>query len=299
MRLYAIGAEGQIARALREAAAGYPDILFKAGARPLVDVLRPESVEQALADFNPDLVINPAAYTAVDKAELEPELAFSINRDGARAVAAAAANRGIPIIQISTDYVFDGRKSESYVETDSTSPQGVYGQSKLEGEQAVAASNPRHIVMRTSWVYAPYGNNFVRTMLRLSKERDRLRVVNDQIGCPTYAPDIAGSILNVATLVRRSGWQDRFAGVTHLAGPDAMTWFDFARKIIGGAVMRGGRDVMVEPISTAEYPTPAVRPANSRLSTERLNSVFGVFVPPADHSLEDCLNRLADEGDLR
>jgi dTDP-4-dehydrorhamnose reductase len=136
-------------------------------------------------------------------------------------------------------------------------------------------------------------------MLRLSKQQDRLRVVDDQIGCPTYAPDIARSILDVGMLLHRSGWQDRFAGVTHLAGPDAMTWFSFARKIIAGAVMRGGRDVTVEPIPTAEYPTIAVRPANSRLSTERLNSVFGVIVPPADHSLEDCLNRLADEGDLR
>jgi dTDP-4-dehydrorhamnose reductase len=299
MRLYSIGAEGQLARALREAAAGYPDIVFKAGARPLVDLLRPNSVGRALADFNPDLVINPAAYTAVDKAELEPELAFSINRDGARAVATATANRGIPIIQLSTDYVFDGRKTASYVETDRTSPLGVYGQSKLEGEHAVAASNPRHIVMRTSWAYAPYGNNFVRTMLRLSRQQALLRVVNDQIGCPTYAPDIARSILDVATLVHRSGWQNRFAGVTHLAGPDAMTWFGFARKIIAGAAMRGGRDVTVEPISTAEYPTTAVRPANSRLSTDRLNSVFGVFVPHVDHSLEDCLNRLAHDGELR
>jgi dTDP-4-dehydrorhamnose reductase len=299
MRIFVVGAKGQIARALEEAAAGYPDVVFKAGARPFVDVLRPESVEQALADFGPDLVLNPAAYTAVDKAEIEPELAFAINRDGARAVAYAAANRGIPIIHISTDYVFDGRKPDWYIETDRPSPQCVYGQSKFEGEQAVVGSNPRHIVVRTSWVYAPSGNNFVRTILRLSRESDRLRVVNDQIGCPTYAPDIARSILEIATLVHRSGWQNRFAGVTHLAGRDAMTWFDFARKIVAGAAMRGGRDVMVEPISTAAYPTPAIRPANSRLSTERLNSVFGVFIPPAEHSLEDCLNRLARDGELR
>jgi dTDP-4-dehydrorhamnose reductase len=298
MRLYVIGAEGQISRSLREAAAAIPDIVFGFGVRPLVDLFRPDSVEHALVDFSPDIVVNPAAYTAVDKAETEPELAFATNRDGAQAVAAAAGRRGIPIIHLSTDYVFDGQKRSGYAETDAPAPLGVYGQSKLEGEYVVATSNPRHIILRTSWVYAPYGNNFVRTMLRLAKERDTLRVVNDQTGCPTYAPDIANAIIHIARLLHSAGWQNRFAGVTHLAGPDAMTWFTFAQKIFAISKAWSRRDITVEPISTSDYPTLAARPANSCLSTERLRSDFGIVLPSVDNSLANCLTRIfsAQEG---
>jgi dTDP-4-dehydrorhamnose reductase len=292
MRLYVVGAEGQVARSLREAAALDKKIVFSYGARPDVDLLRPSSIEKAIADFRPDVVINPAAYTAVDKAETEPELAFAINRDGARVVAAAAAVQGAVIIHLSTDYVFDGKKESAYVESDQVNPQGVYGRSKLEGELAVAETDPRHIVLRTSWVYSPFGNNFVRTMLRLAAERDRLRVVDDQLGCPTYAPDIAGAILSIARLATNSGWKSAFAGVTHLAGPDALTWWGFAREIINQAAERGARLVPVDPISTLEYPTPAVRPANSCLSTARLQAVFDIRLPRMRSSLEDCLGRL-------
>ena len=179
--------------------------------RPDVDLLRPASIAQALADFRPDIVVNPAAYTAVDKAESEPDQAFALNRDGAGAVAAAAANQGVPVIHLSTDYVFDGTKDAPYVESDPVNPQSVYGRSKLEGELAVAAANPRHIILRTSWVYAPFGTNFVRTMLRLAAERDQLRVVDDQIGCPTYAPDIAAAIIAIAKKVLREGWHAEYS----------------------------------------------------------------------------------------
>jgi len=292
MRLYVIGGQGQVARSLREAAAGDNDIVFGCAQRPDVDLLRPASITQALADFRPDIVVNPAAYTAVDKAESEPDQAFALNRDGARAVAAAAADQGAPVIHFSTDYVFDGTKDAPYVESDPVDPRSVYGRSKLEGELAVAAANPRHIVLRTSWVYAPFGTNFVRTMLRLAAERDHLRVVDDQIGCPTYAPDIAGSIITIAKKVIVEGWQSRFAGVTHLAGPDGLTWYAFANDIVRGAALRGGRSVPISPILTAEYPTPAARPANSRLSTARLASVFEVRLPPLERSLANCLDRL-------
>src|SRR6185437_15487819 len=191
MRLYVIASEGQVSRSLRDAAAAMPDIVFGFGTRPLVDLLKPDSVARALADFSPDIVVNPAAYTAVDKAEAEPEPAFAINRDGAGIVAAAAKRRGIPVIHLSTDYVFDGSKDGSYVETDPVDPQGVYGRSKLAGEHAVAEANDRRIILRTSWIYAAFGNNFVRTMIRLSAGGKPLRVVDDQIGCPTYAPDVA------------------------------------------------------------------------------------------------------------
>jgi dTDP-4-dehydrorhamnose reductase len=277
---------------LREAASAEKDALFEFGARPQVDLLRPASIEKALAKFRPDVVINPAAYTAVDKAESEIEQAFAINRDGAKAVARAADNHRAPIIHISTDYVFDGKKQAPYIETDPTAPLGVYGKSKLEGEQVVAAANPRHIVLRTCWVYAPFGNNFVRTMLRLAAEHDRLRVVSDQIGCPTYAPDIASAIIAIARMVTVSGWKPEFAGVTHLAGPDAVSWHDFAKEIIAQSSTRGGRSVPVDPIATSDYPTPARRPSNSRLSTARLESVFSLHLPSMQSSLADCLDQL-------
>ena len=292
MRLFVIGAEGQVARSLREAASRSDDIIFGFGVRPDLDVLQPASVAKALKAFRPDLVVNPAAYTAVDRAETEPDQAFAVNRDGARAVAAAAADRGVPVIHLSTDYVFDGKKQEPYSETDNVGPQGVYGRSKLEGEREVAATNPNHIVLRTSWVYAPFGTNFVRTMLRLSAERERLTVVDDQRGCPTYAPDIAGAILAIARIWAASAWDAKYAGVTHLAGPDVRTWCGFAREIVQGAAQRGGRLIPVDPIPTSDYPTPATRPANSCLSTHRLQALFGLSLPPLKTSLDDCLDRL-------
>jgi dTDP-4-dehydrorhamnose reductase len=292
MRLFVIGGEGQVARSLREAASRSDNIVFGFGARPDLDLLRPASIAKALADFRPDLVVNPAAYTTVDKAESEPDLAFALNRDGARAVAAAAADRGVPVIHLSTDYVFDGKKKEPYCETDPVGPQGVYGWSKLKGELAVAEVNPRHIVLRTAWVYAPFGSNFVRTMLRLAAERDRLRVVDDQSGCPTYAPDIAGAIIAIAQKWADSGWHAAYAGVTHIAGPDVRTWCGFAREIVQGAAERGGRLIPVDPISTSDYPTPATRPANSCLSSDRLKTVFGLRIQPLKSSLADCLDRL-------
>jgi dTDP-4-dehydrorhamnose reductase len=292
MRLYVIGGQGQVARSLREAAACDSDIVFGCAQRPDTDLLRPASIAQALAEFRPDIVINPAAYTAVDKAESEPEQAFAVNRDGARAVAAAAASQGVPVIHLSTDYVFDGTKDTPYVEGDPVNPRSVYGRSKLEGELAVAAVNPQHIVLRTAWVYSPFGTNFARTMLRLAGERDQLRVVNDQLGCPTYAPDIALAAIAVAKKVIGEGWSPKFAGVTHLVGPDALTWYEFASDIVRGAALRGGRSVPISPIATSDYPTPAERPANSRLSTARLASVFDVRLPALERSLADCLDRL-------
>jgi dTDP-4-dehydrorhamnose reductase len=292
MRLYVIGAEGQVARSLREAASLHENIAFGFGARPDVDLLHPDSIKTAIAKFRPDVVINPAAYTAVDKAESEPDQAYSLNRDGARAVASAASIQGASVIHLSTDYVFDGNKIGAYVESDPVAPQGVYGRSKLEGELAVAEANPRHVVLRTSWVYAPFGGNFVRTMLRLAAERDRLRVVDDQIGCPTYAPDIASAIIAMARKLTNSSWRSDFAGVTHLAGPDALTWCEFAREIIRANAERGGRSVPVDPITSSDYPTPARRPANSRLSTARLESVFDIRIPPMKSSLANCLDRL-------
>jgi dTDP-4-dehydrorhamnose reductase len=292
VRLYVVGIEGQVARALRESASKTLDVVIGCGGRPDVDIRYPDLVEKALAAFSPDIVINPAAYTAVDRAESEPDLAFEVNRDGARNVAASTAQLGVPVIHLSTDYVFDGKKESRYVETDRVGPTGVYGQSKLAGEYAVAAANARHIIFRTSWVYAPFGTNFLRTVLRLSAERERLTIVNDQVGCPTYAPDIANAIIAVARQIAVSGWRDSFAGVTHLAGPDEVSWYDFARMIIRLSALRTTRSVTVDAISTEAYPTLARRPANSRLCCDRLASNFHISLPPLASSLESCLERL-------
>jgi dTDP-4-dehydrorhamnose reductase len=294
MRIYIIGKEGQVARSLREAAGENPDIVIGWGARPDVDILHPKLVERALENFSPDIVVNPAAYTAVDRAEDEPELAFAINRDGAAAVAKAARQLDIPIVHLSTDYVFDGTKAAAYVETDAVAPLGVYGRSKLAGELAVAAANERHVILRTSWVYSPFGSNFVRTMLRLASERDRLTVVGDQVGCPTYAHDIANAIIAIARTIRSSGWQARFSGVTHLAGPDEVSWFAFARQIMRLVKASGVSAAEVDEIATADYPTATARPANSRLNCDRLYSTFGVRLPALSQSLEACLQRLLD-----
>jgi len=292
MRIYSVGSEGQVARSLREAAARSDDIVYGYSSRPQADILNPEWIERAIREFSPDIVVNPAAYTAVDRAETESDLAFSINRDGAASVAIAAKRLGVPIIHLSTDYVFDGTKDAPYVETDPVAPQSAYGRSKLAGERAVAAANERNIILRTSWVYAPFGNNFVRTMLRLGAERDRLRVVDDQIGCPTYAPDIAQAIIAIAQRLGSSGWQAQYAGVTHLAGPDEMTWFEFAQEIMRRVAASGAHAAAIDPITTADYPTAAARPANSRLNCDRLNSVFGLRLPALSQSIGACLDRL-------
>jgi len=290
MRLYIIGSEGQVARSLREAISERSDITVQFSSRPAVDLLDPVSLSTAISTFGPDIVINPAAYTAVDKAEDEPERAFAINRDGARSAAWIAREHGVPIVHLSTDYVFDGNKTAAYLEADQVNPQGVYGESKLAGEVAVKQANPRHVILRTSWVYAPFGSNFVRTMLRLAAERDRLRVVDDQKGCPTYAPDIAEAIVSVSS--KLMSWREEYAGVTHIAGPDAMTWYEFAKETFRLSAERGGPFAKLDRIATSEYPTRAVRPANSQLSTQRLRSLFGVELPSTGASLTKCLNRI-------
>ncbi|MGY8662368.1 dTDP-4-dehydrorhamnose reductase [Bradyrhizobium sp. UFLA05-109] len=293
MRLYVIGTQGQVSRSLRELAPFVSDLDIGFAARPELDLTRPQSVANAIMSFKPDIVINPAAYTAVDQAETESDLAYAINRDAAGEVAKAANAIGSLIIHLSTDYVFDGKKPDPYVETDQPNPQGVYGRSKLEGELAVAAANPRHVILRTSWVYAPFGHNFVRTMLKVGAERDCVRVVDDQRGCPTYAPDIAASIVSMARRLRP--WQQQYSGITHLAGLEAMTWHEFARLTFSESVKRAGPSAAVETISSAEYPTAAVRPANSQLSTERLRSLFEISLPPTPSSISACLDRISHE----
>jgi dTDP-4-dehydrorhamnose reductase len=269
------GGSGQVASALATAAT-VP--VCRVG-RPEFDFDQPETVATVFRQVDPWLVVNAAAYTAVDAAEKDPAAAFRANRDGPAALARLCEAAGIPLIHISTDYVFDGDKGEPYVETDPVAPQCVYGESKLAGETAVLEACRQAIVLRTSWVYAPSGRNFVRTMLTLGKTRDRLTVVADQQGCPTTAADLANAILTIAALIADTGWQDSYAGVFHAAGTGSTTWHGLASATFAEAARHGAPVPRVDPITTADWPTPAKRPADSRLDCAKLAAVFGVQLP--------------------
>ncbi len=293
LRLVVTGREGQVVRSLIEAAPAAGIEVIALG-RPDLDLAHPETIAAAIAAARPDVVVNAAAYTAVDQAEAEPEVAHLINATAAGAVAEAAAALGVPVIQISTDYVFDGTAGVPYGEEAAVGPTGVYGASKLAGEWAVAAANPDHVILRTAWVYAPFGKNFVRTMLRLGETRDEVRVVSDQHGCPTYAPDIAEAVIQVARNLKASPGDKTLRGVFHMAGAGETTWAGFAEAIFAFSGARGGRAVKVVPIPSHEYPTPARRPANSRLDCERLARVHHVRLPAWPEALQRCLARLAE-----
>ncbi|WP_182084834.1 dTDP-4-dehydrorhamnose reductase [Aureimonas sp. ME7] len=289
MRLLVTGREGQVAQALLGAAGEGVEV--SAIGRPALDLTDRASIDAAIAGVRPDVVVNAAAYTAVDKAEGDEAAAFAINAQGAGNVAAAAAEAGLPVIHISTDYVFSGDKAGPYVETDATGPKGVYGRSKLVGEEAVARANPSHVILRTAWVYGPYGNNFLKTMLRLASDRDTLRVVGDQHGTPTYAPDIAAGILTVArSLVDRG--EDAPFGTYHMVADGETTWAGFAAEILARSAELGGASARVEAIGTADYPTPAARPANSRLDTAKFRSAFDHALPDWQSGVVRCLAAL-------
>ncbi len=290
LRLLVTGREGQVAQALL--ALQNDDLQIEALGRPTLDLTDRSSIERAISAFRPDVIVNAAAYTAVDKAETDEETAFAVNAQGAGNVAAAASAAGLPVIHISTDYVFPGDKSTPYVETDETGPKGAYGRSKLAGELAVSAANPRHVILRTAWVYGPYGNNFLKTMLRVAATRDTLRVVADQHGTPTYAPDIAEGIVVVARrLAADSGAP---TGVFHMVSSGETTWAGFAEEIFRQSVQAGGAGAVVEPIPSADYPTPAQRPANSRLETKRFSDTFGYRLPAWETGVSRCLEALAE-----
>lgn len=288
MRIAVTGREGQVAQGLKERGGGRADVEIVLVGRPDLDLATPASVAPALEAARPDLIVSAAAYTAVDRAEDEPDLAHAVN--GAGAVASAAHDLGVPVIHLSTDYVFDGGKDGAYVETDPTGPIGVYGASKLAGELAVAAAGPRHAILRTAWVYSPFGNNFLRTMLRVAASRDELTVVADQHGNPTSALDIADAILHIAPQMV-SGRSDVF-GIFHLAGSGTTNWAGFARRIFAASSALGGPSARVKDIPAADYPTKARRPANSRLSSAKFADTFGWTAPDWRDSTDAVVKRL-------
>ncbi|WP_400770345.1 dTDP-4-dehydrorhamnose reductase [Methylosinus sporium] len=289
MRIAVTGTQGQIVTALRERADEETQII--ALGRPQLDLADRDSVRTALNDARCDAIVNAAAYTAVDKAEQEEALALRVNGEGAGHVAEAADALGVPLIHFSTDYVFDGSAARPYREDDPTAPLGAYGRSKLEGEQRVAALCPNAAMLRTAWVYSPFGANFVRTMLRLGETREEVGVVADQLGNPTSALDIAEATLRIARrLCDDSAPQLR--GVFHMTGAGDACWADVAEAIFARAAEHGRRPVRVRRITTADYPTPARRPANSRLDNTKLSQIYGVALPDWRPSLAACVDRL-------
>jgi dTDP-4-dehydrorhamnose reductase len=294
MRLLIAGSHGQVARAFLDVAPNAPDIEACAIGRPGLDICHSPTIERTLSDIKPTVVINTAAYTAVDDAEGDVDKARALNRDGAEMLAAAAAKRGVPIIHLSTDYVFDGTKSSPYVETDPTSPMSVYGTTKLEGEKAVAAANPQHIILRTAWVYSPFGKNFVKTILTHAGKGTQLRVVSDQIGSPTYAPHLVDAILSVARKLCGGGSGVEW-GVYHAAGSGTANWYSVAREILDTSARLGGPQTSLAPIPTSAYPTRAVRPQNSRLDCSKLTHAFGITQPDWRDGVRTCVSRLLSD----
>jgi dTDP-4-dehydrorhamnose reductase len=291
MRIAVTGSQGQVARSLSERAKERGmDVV--ALARPQFDLTEPETIGTSLTAAAPDVVVNAAAYTAVDKAESEEALAHMINCSGAAMVADAANRLAIPVIHLSTDYVFDGGLDRPFREDDPTGPLNAYGRSKLAGEEAVRAANARHVILRTSWVYSPFGANFVRTMLRLGETRAAVSVVADQIGQPTCALDIADAILDICDVLKTRPVNDHHFGLFHLAGSGATNWADFAKAIFAEAARHGRPGVSVAPIATSQYPTPARRPANSRLDTQKLANIYGIELPQWRSSLSLVIERL-------
>jgi dTDP-4-dehydrorhamnose reductase len=278
VRIVVTGRNGQVVRSLVARTAPTPEYEIIPVGRPELDLLGTGELSHIFAARHPDLIVSAAAYTAVERAEDEPEVAYAVNAAGAERVAQAAAAIGVPIIHLSTDYVFSGVSGRPYSENDAPAPCCVYGRSKLAGELAVAAANPNHVILRTAWVYSPFGSNFVKTMLRKALESDTVPVVADQFGSPTSAFDVADGILAVASRLADVSPSSRY-GTFHLAGTGSTNWAAFATYVFEVSRDAGGPFATVRAISTAEHPTKVPRPANSILNTDKFNNAFGWRAP--------------------
>jgi len=278
-----VGASGQVAKALARAAR-CTGVDLVAGGRAEVDLCEPVGLMGFLLKTRPRLVVNAAAYTAVDKAESEPELAHRVNAEGAGHLARICALQDLPLVHLSTDYVFDGANTAPYVETDLPAPLNAYGSSKLAGEQAVRSALQRHVIIRTAWLYGPDGTNFVKTMLRLGSQRDELRVIDDQIGQPTSAHDLATAILTIAERLVEPAANDIW-GTYHLTGSGSTTWHGFAAETFRLAKAFGAQTPHLVAIPTSKFPLPARRPLHSVLATGKLAKRFGIRLPHWRESL--------------
>ncbi|WP_262694544.1 dTDP-4-dehydrorhamnose reductase [Kordiimonas aquimaris] len=294
--IFVAGNNGQVALSLKEAAKAR-NLPLETHGRPEFDLSKTAALTGLIAEQNPAAIVNAAAYTAVDNAENEEELAFAINAAGAEALAAIAYKLDIPFIHISTDYVFDGLKIAPYNEDDVTEPTGAYGRSKLEGERLVMAANPNAVILRTAWVYSPFGKNFLKTMLSLAS-RESLGVVADQIGNPTYAPDIATAVLDILQMIQSLDDPSSLGGIYHMTGTGSTSWHGFAVAIFDTISAIGLAKPVVNAITTADYPTPAERPANSRLDCSKLEATFSVKLPDWKTSTAICVKRLSEMNQL-
>jgi dTDP-4-dehydrorhamnose reductase len=285
MRILIIGQNGQVSRELQQRLGAVGELIVPG--RDQLDLTQPEQTRQQIQRVHPDLIINAAAHTAVDQAESEPELAYAINATGPGVLAEEALSLGIPLIHYSTDYVFDGSKAEPYNEADLPNPLGIYGKSKLAGEQAITAVQGQHLILRTSWVYSTHGRNFLLTMQRLLQEKPELRIVADQIGAPTWAGTIASS--TVALIKRWQAGQTGAWGTYHLTAQGETSWFGFAQAISDALREQGKSCATLLPIPSSDYPTPAARPLNSRLNCSRLQREWGISQPDWQTALRECL----------
>lgn len=285
MRILIIGQHGQVSRELQQRLGAVGELIVLG--RDQLDLAQPDQIRHQVQRVRPDLIINAAAHTAVDLAESEPEVAYAINGVAPGILAEEALALGVPLIHYSTDYVFDGMKGSPYTEEDAPSPLGVYGQSKLAGERAITEARGQHLILRTSWVYSAHGRNFLLTMQRLMQEKPELRVVADQVGAPTWAGTIANSTL---ALIERWIAGDAGAwGTYHLTAQGETSWFGFAQAIGDAIREQGAPCANLLPIPSSEYPTPAVRPLNSRLDCTRLQREWGVSQPEWSVALRECL----------
>ncbi|CCN70282.1 dTDP-4-dehydrorhamnose reductase [Vibrio nigripulchritudo] len=287
MRVLVTGCKGQVGYCLVEQLKQRPDIELFAYDRDTLDITSQSSIDNHIMSLKPNVIINAAAYTAVDKAETDVDLSFAINRDGPKYLAEAAEKIDALLLHISTDYVFDGKKQTPYLEADTTAPQGIYGQSKLAGEQMVQGHCTRHGILRTAWVFGEHGNNFVKTMLRLGAERSELGIIGDQYGGPTYAGDIAKTLIKMMDQYAETA--DTPSGVFHYSGTPHVSWYQFANTIFDAASKDRVLERLptVKEITTNEYPTPAPRPENSRLNCQKITEVFEVTPSDWKQALEN------------
>jgi dTDP-4-dehydrorhamnose reductase len=295
MRIAVTGSQGQVARSLTERGAEMGANIVAIG-RPILDLADPSTILPALRAAAPDVIVNAAAYTGVDAAETEEASAHQINAEGANAVAKAAAALSIPIIHLSTDYVFDGMLDTPYREEDVTRPLNAYGRSKLAGEEAVRNAACRHVILRSAWVYSPFGKNFLRTMLALAESRQTVSVVADQFGQPTSALDIADGILAICCRLRAQPEDNTLFGTFHMAAQGAASWADLAEAIFAEREQHGRSRVRVSRIASRDYKTAARRPANSRLDTAKLARAYGILLPPWRQSVSEVVERLLATG---
>lgn len=294
------GASGQVGRELRRTLAPLGDVIV--AERNTLDLAQPDTIRTTLRRCAPDIIINAAAYTAVDKAETEQELAFAVNGLAPGILAEEAKHLDALLIHYSTDYVFDGTRATPYCEDDIPNPLNAYGHGKLAGERAIAATTARHVILRTSWVYGSHGNNFARTILRLARERTELRIVDDQIGAPTWSRTLAEATAAIITQYSRTPnlTQDEQHGVFHLSARGATSWCGFAQAILSAAAEHDARYPIprLTPISTADYPTPARRPLYSLLANDRIRASFGIELPDWQTSLALCMRELSGNAEI-